>query len=290
MNVKHNFTYFLRNLNEKHRLSVRNQHNDQEVWYMHISPLSIFASFLAVVLVLFIVIITTVAYTPILDFIPGYPGNKSRELLISNIMRLDSMERQMNGLLTYTENVALIMEGKTPIVRNVDQIGDSMKLTKPELVGTSAEDAILRAQIEGEGPYKIGEKEESAKKLRDGMELIRPVSGVIASAFDPKNGDFGVGVATADNHQVMAVGDGTVVFSSWSPEDGYIIQLQHANNLMSIYKHNSRLIKKVGDRVRSGEVVSYTADGTTGDQKKNLLFFELWHNGVPVDPARYIAF
>lgn len=280
----------MRNLRAKHRLSLRNGHNDQEVWYMHISPLSMLTSVLALIIVLFVIIITTVAYTPILDYIPGYPGNKSREMLVSNIMRLDSMEREMNNLLTYTENVSLIMSGKTPIVRNVDQIGDSVAKAKIELVGASAEDSLLRSQIEGEGAYKIGVKGDSPKKQQEGLVLISPVQGVVVSTFDPKKGDFGIGIATADKKQVMAVDDGTVVYAGWSPEDGYMIQLQHANNLMSIYKHNSSLLRKVGDRVKKGEVIGYSAEGAKGDQKQSLLLFELWHNGVPVDPEGYIAF
>lgn len=93
-NFKNSYRYFIRHLREKHRFSIRNQHTDTEVWYIYISPLNVLAGLLALVLVLFIIVTTTVAYTPILDFIPGYPGNKSRTMLIENIMRLDSLEKR----------------------------------------------------------------------------------------------------------------------------------------------------------------------------------------------------
>lgn len=82
------------------------------MWYIYISPLNVLAGLLALVLVLFIIVTTTVAYTPILDFIPGYPGNKSRTMLIENIMRLDSLEKEIKNMQIYNENVALIMAGK----------------------------------------------------------------------------------------------------------------------------------------------------------------------------------
>lgn len=290
MKSQRNFIYFIRNLREKHRLSLRNQHNDSEVWYMHISPLNVVSGFLALVLVLFIIILTTVAYTPILDLIPGYPGNRSRELLTENIMRLDSMERELINLQIYSENVALIMEGKTPIMRNVQQSGDSMRSAKPEVVNPTADDSVLRAQIEGDGIYRLNDPVSVRKNIRSNMELITPVKGVINTHFNPKRNQYGVGVATAGNQQVMSVETGTVVLNSWSPEDGYIIQIQHPNNLISVYKHNAQVLKPTGSRVKSGEVIGYTGEGLSGEGGKEMFEFELWHNGSPVDPEGYIVF
>ena len=97
MNFRQNIAYFIRHLREKHRLSVRNQHTDREIWYMHISPLNLLAGLLALILILFILIASTVAYTPVLDLLPGYPGKKSRTMLVENIMRLDSLEQELRN-------------------------------------------------------------------------------------------------------------------------------------------------------------------------------------------------
>ena len=239
MKSERNFVYFLRNLREKHRLSLRNQHNDSEVWYMYISPANVLTGFVALVLVLFIVILTTVAYTPILDLIPGYPGNKSREMLISNIVRIDSLERELAQMQVYSDNIALIMEGKTPIVRDVTQAGDSMRVSRPETVHPSREDSLLRAELEGGGIYRLSDPAK-VRTVRTGLELMPPVRGVVAEHFNPKEERFGVGIATAASQQVMAVEDGTVVLSAWSPDDGYVVQIQHPGNLLSVYKHATR--------------------------------------------------
>ncbi len=290
MKSKRNITYFLRNLREKHRLSVRNQHNDEEVWYMHISPANIFASLLALILVLFIIILSTVAYTSILDLIPGYPGNKSRQMLIENILRLDSLEKQLAEIQVYGDNIAMIMEGKTPVMRNVSQAGDSMKVSAFEVVIPSLYDTILRGQMENPGPYRLDDPVATRKNLRTNLDLIAPAKGVVASRFSPRDNRYGVVVATAVGEQVMAVADGTVVVSVWSPDQGYLIQLQHAGNLLSIYRHCSQSLKNIGERVKAGEVIGYSGKSPTDDKSKGLLEFELWHNGTAVDPEGYVVF
>ena len=238
MNFRQNIAYFIRHLREKHRLSVRNQHTDREIWYMHISPLNLLAGLLALILILFILIASTVAYTPVLDLLPGYPGKKSRTMLVENIMRLDSLEQELLNMQVYSENIALIMAGRNPVTRNDMLEADSLSAKKGATVAAIAEDSL----------------------------------------------------ATTSNQQVMAVMDGTVISAPWTPEDGFVLYVQHANNMISVYRHNVSVLKKAGDRVSSGEIIGYTGGENAPGQDKNLFEFELWHNGTPVDPQGYIVF
>lgn len=291
MSFRKNLAYFFQNLREKHRLSVRNQHTDSEVWYMYISPLNLLSGFLALVLILFIIVAFTVAYTPVLDLIPGYPGNKSRAMLVENIIRLDSLEQEIKNMQIYSENVALIMAGKNPVTRAGMQNADSTGKGRGETVAAIEEDSLLRLQMETPGGiYSLADPDAARKNLRSSMELYTPVKGVVALKFNPQKGIYGVSLGTAVNQQVMAVMDGTVVSSAWTPEDGYVVYIQHGNNLLSVYRHNTSVLKKVGDRVRSGEIIGYTGSAGTNTANKNLFEFELWHNGVPVDPQGYIVF
>ena len=285
-----NKNYFFKNLRLKHRLSVRDEHDDTEVWYMHISPLNLLAGFFSLVLILFIVILTTVAYTPILDLIPGYPGNKSRELLIENITRLDSLERELAAMQVFNENVTLIMQGKMPVTSTVGLDADTTHRDRTTLVPRSAEDSLLRRQFERGGLSQLGDPASVRRTLRSNLELYTPARGVVAMHFNPKQNQFGVEVATASNQQVMSVADGTIVLSVWTPDDGYIIQVQHANNLISVYKHCARALLPLGSRVKSGEVIGYTGEGLSGNDGKGTFAFELWQNGSPVDPENYIVF
>ena len=171
----------IRSLWRKHRLSLRDERDNKELWYMYISPLSIAAGFIALILVLFIVILSTVAYTPLLEFLPGYQGNKSRTMLMENIVRLDSMERQLNQMKVYSDNIALIMEGKTPVMRTLtdqNQVNADKTIVMP-----SAEDSILRAQLEGDGDYSIA-RQPGRRSVRESMELISPLAGgIIVNKF-----------------------------------------------------------------------------------------------------------
>lgn len=287
MSQKKGILYLLKNIREKHRLSVRDQHNDNELWYIFLSPINIFAGFLALVLVLFIIILTTVAYTPILDFIPGYPGKGSRELLVQSIMRLDSLERELDNAQIYGDNIALISEGKSPVMRTLAQ-GPDEERPKEENVKASVEDSLLRLELEGDGRYGLNTTgQHKVKKIHNNLELVSPARGVVSETFDPQNGRYGSALAVGANTQVVSIEDGNVVLSLWSPEKGFVVSVQHNNNLISTYKGLTSSLKGVGQRVKAGEVIGSidSPDGARG-----VLDFELWLNGSPVDPQGYIIF
>lgn len=276
-----------RRMVRKQRLTLRNEVDNTEEWHMHISLARIFAALLAFVLLLFILILSLVAYTPVLEFLPGYEANRSREMLLQNIMRLDSIERQMTQMRTYSDNITLIMEGKTPVVRNVG-MHDSIKADKT-LVMPSREDSLLRLQMEGQGLYGLG-KSPSRKTLREAMAMNAPVEGILTEKFDAKSGQYGIRIAAAPGSQVSAIDDGTVVLSLWTPEEGYVVQVQHADNLLSIYKNLAQSMVSPGQRLRSGEVLGYSSDPQAEGSDAKLLGFELWSDGKPVDPEGYIVF
>lgn len=288
--MKINIRRLLKNIRTKYRFSVRNQHTDSEVWHMHISPLNLFAGFIALMLILFILVSSLVAYTPILDLLPGYPGNKSREMLIRGIMRLDSLEQELNHMQVYNENISLIMAGKNPVTRN--EVRGTDTAAKGITLGKLMEDSVLRAQLESsDGPYSLDNPDITRRQLRTSLELFAPVKGVIVNKFDPPNNHFGVGVGTTVNQPVMAIYDGTVISAAWTPDNGSVLYIQHADNMLSVYRNNTNVLKKTGDRVRGGEIIGYTGTADeSGVGNKNIFEFELWHNGTPVDPQSYIVF
>ena len=272
-----------RSMFRKRRFNMLNATDNSEEWHMHLSPASIFAGLVAFVLMLFILTLSLVAYSPVLEFLPGYrtEADRSRESI-----RLDSMERMMNDMLTYNENIALIMEGRSPVVRELAS-SDSSRISKV-LVMPSREDSLLRAQMEGEGEYAIAGQGGSRRKVREAIELVTPVEGIITGKFDIKQGNFGVKIAATAADRIAAIDNGTVVQSLWTPETGYIVVLQHAGNLISIYKNLSQSLVTIGQTIRSGELIGYNAEAENGEVK--LFEFELWNNGKPVDPEGYIVF
>ena len=284
-----NIRAWQRNFFRKRRFNMLNATDNSEEWHMHLSPASIFAAFVSFALLLFILILTLVAYSPVLEFLPGYrtEADRSRESLVQNIIRLDSMERMMNDMLTYNQNIALIMVGKTPVARVLDN-SDSTRATNV-LVMPSPEDSVLRAQMEGDGEYAVtGRSGGSRRSVREAIELATPVEGIITDRFDIRNGNFGIRIAAAASDRIAAVDNGTVVLSLWTPETGYMVELQHAGNLLSVYKGLSQSLVTKGQTIRAGELIGYNAEAEQGEVR--LFEFELWNNGKPVDPEGYIVF
>lgn len=274
----------------KQRLSVMDSDDGRERWYMYISPARILIGFLALLLIIFLIVGATVAYTPIIDLIPGYPGSKSRELLVRNIMKLDSLEREMGHLTVYSDNIALIMEGKTPIIRDVSRIGDSIEIQDKVMVPPSEADSILRAQLEGDGRYSLSSAASNAARSHN-ADFVPPVQGLVQTHFNPVKGDYGVGIRTTANHPVVAIREGSIVMSIWTPEQGNIVQIQHPDNILSVYKGVSQLQKGLGTRVRGGEIIGVAGEiGDEGFDTARPFGFELWYNGTPVDPEGYIVF
>ena len=289
MDIQKKIGSWWRNFFRKRRFSMLNATDNSEEWHLHLSPASIFAALVAFVPLLFILILSLVAYSPVLEFLPGYrtEADRSRESLVQNIIRLDSMERVMNQMMTYNQNIALIMEGKTPVMRTITS-SDSSRLSKV-LVMPSHEDSLLRAQMEGDGPYSLSASQKASRRaLRESMELLAPIEGIITQSFDVAQGRLGVGIVATSDAPVSAVESGTVIQSLWSPESGYTIIIQHANNLLSVYRNLSQSLVTTGQAVRGGAQIGYNAEPVDGQVR--LFGFELWNNGKPVNPENYIVF
>jgi murein DD-endopeptidase MepM/ murein hydrolase activator NlpD len=119
--------------------------------------------------------------------------------------------------------------------------------------------------------------------------FFSPLKGLVTNSFDMKEEHYGIDITAQENEAIKATLDGTVIMSAWTSETGYVIQIQHENNLVSVYKHNSALMKKVGQYVKAGEVVAII--GNSGELTSGThLHFELWYNGNPIDPQEYMVF
>jgi murein DD-endopeptidase MepM/ murein hydrolase activator NlpD len=278
-------------LRKKQKLAVIDSDDDSEKWHMFISPVRIILGLVVLLVVMFGVVALTVVYSPVADTLPGYPGNRSREMLIAGIQKLDSLEREMANLTVYSDNIDMIMEGKTPVVRDVSRIGDSIEMIgNKTTVRPSAADSALRARMEGTGSYGLASSVAATRSLAERLDLAAPAQGLISSSFDPVHGRFGVDIATTANHPVVAVREGSVILSVWSPDEGNIVQIQHSDNLVSVYKRISGVTRNVGSRVKRGEVIG-TAGASAGESgAAGPLEFELWYNGTPVNPENYIVF
>ena len=154
----------------------------------------------------------------------------------------------------------------------------------------SVEDSILRVQIEDEEQYNLTVVDNRSRVSGlTGVHFFAPIRGMVSSPFDATQNHFGTDIVAASNEVVKATLDGTVIMASWTVETGYVIQVQHKDNLISVYKHNAELLKKTGNVVKAGDAIAIIGNSgelTTGPH----LHFEIWHNGTPINPEEYIVF
>ena len=289
MNFFRSIARFWSNLFRKRRIAVLHASDRSEEWHTHLSPAGMFAASVSILLLLFILILTLVAYTPVLELLPGYrtEANRSRESLVQNIIRLDSMERVMNDMITYNRNIAMIMAGKSPVARTI--VNSDSTRTSRILVMPSVEDSLLRAQMEGDGPYALASDGSSSRRaIREAIELVSPVEGLVTEHFNIEEGRFGVRIATTAAARVTSIDDGTVIASQWTPESGHQLVVQHRGNLIAIYKNLSQPLVTTSQAIRAGEHIGDTAQSETTENKPFEL--ELWSNGKAVDPEGYIVF
>lgn len=277
-----------RKLLHKYRLVVLNEESFEEVGFIRLSRLNIISIVGLLVVLLVAIVYVTIAYTPIRELIPGYPDAMMSHNIRQNAMKLDSLERELVMRDQYFMNINRIVNGDRP----EDFLNDTTATAGgDEVVFTrSANDSLLRQQVEAEEQFRLSIVDEPAesKGLHD-IHFFTPVQGIVTNPFNPVENHFGIDLVAGPEEVVKAALDGTITMATWTLETGYVIQIQHANNIMSVYKHNAELFKSVGLKVRAGDAIAIVGNSgelTTGPH----LHFELWHNGVPLNPTDYIVF
>jgi murein DD-endopeptidase MepM/ murein hydrolase activator NlpD len=265
--------------------------NDQtfeERWSFRLTGLNVVTAFSALAMVLIFIGIMLISFTPLKQLIPEYPDAEFHEQMIDNAVRLDSIERELALRDQYIRNLKHILMGDTRT--RVEDVPDTQELYENIDVKPSKDDSLLRRRVELEQQAGIlGEKMNRQSDNIRQMHFYPPVKGLITNKFNYAEGHYGIDLVTEKSSAVHATLDGTVISSSWSLETGYTIQVQHANNLISVYKHNESLLKEQGDLVTTGEPIAFV--GNSGEFSTGPhLHFELWHNGLPVNPEIFINF
>ncbi len=237
-------------------------------------------------ILIFVLTLTLVAYSDTLNnLFPKYRSEaiRQRMLVVDNLIKIDSMEQVIKEMMLYSDNVALIMSGKTPrIYQNLTT--DSVTLIKTPPIPSRA-DSILRSQMEGEGRYNLQLASFGGEEY-----MSAPADGVITRQFNIAEGVYGVEIAALAG-RVMAVQRGVVSMAQWSPDYKYTIQIIHPDNTISIYQQIQNAVVRRGDSVKAGEVIGDNNDEDGNLQKENrTITFEIWSDGRPIDPEKYISF
>jgi murein DD-endopeptidase MepM/ murein hydrolase activator NlpD len=278
-----------RNWRDKYRLSIYNDTTFEEVWRVRLTQYNAFL--LITFLVLFIIGATAslIAFTNIREFIPGYPDVIMRRNILMSAIRLDSLERELDLRDKYFANLNAIISGKQPI--DIIPQQDTTKKYGAIKFSNSPENIALRTQIEQDEQYNLtlGPRIIETTSLAS-MHFFPPVKGIVSGKYDLRTKHFGTDIVTKPKSPVLAALDGTIIFTGWTMETGYVIEIQHNNNLVSVYKHNSALLKESGDLVSAGEPISIVGDSGEKFTSGPHLHFEIWYKGTPLDPEKHILF
>ena len=273
-------------LNNKYRLVILNDNTFGEKISLRLSPLGIIIGIFAITIIMTTLVISLVAFTPFREYIPGYGTVAERKQILELSQKADSMEQTIEARALYMNSILNVLnekfETKTEKPKK-DTTGKYANVnTKP-----SETDLEFRTDIEQNKTTSIATK----TKYKGLSEIVffTPATGIITTSFNLTENHFGIDIVTKPDETVKSTLDGTIIFSGFSAEDGNIVQIQHNNNLTSIYKHNSTLLKKTGDRIKAGEAISVV--GNTGEKSKGPhLHFELWFDGQPINPQDFVAF
>ena len=274
-------------LTDKYRLVVLNEDTFEERFSLKLSILNIFV--LGGILTFLLILLTTafITFTPVKQFIPGYSSTELKIKATKLALETDSIKRKLTLLNDYTKALQPILTGKieAEFIDSIQDAGAKQFVIKDSLLNASREDSLFREKIESQDRFPILNNSESNVKI----VFFAPLKGTISQNYDASSKHLAVDIVAKINSPIKAIADGTIIFSGWTTETGYVIILKHANDYISVYKHNGNLLKQQGDFVKSGEVIASvgsTGELTTGPH----LHFELWSGGYAVNPTNLIDF
>ena len=272
----------------KYRLVILNKDTFEERLSFQLSKLNVIILTAISTLLLISGTALLIAFTPIREFIPGYSSSKLKNKATRLTITVDSLTAVVEKNDVYFKSIRNMLTGQLDSLSTNDaySINDA-KPVDPETVNlyASQQDSILREKVEQEDKYSLLER----ATFNANFTLFPPVSGQISEEYNAEAKHYAVDIVTEKDEPVKATLDGTVIFSEWSVETGYVIIIEHSHGLISVYKHNNSLLKSQGDLVTAGEVIAVVGD--TGEFSYGPhLHFELWVDGYPVNPSDYINF
>lgn len=275
------------NLLERYRIKFYNNSEEQELWSGSITRLGFITIVSSVVLFIGFIMFALFAWTPLHNILPGYLRADARAEVIDNALRVDSLSREMSIRDVYIDNIYRILTDDIPldsIVLN-DSIAaslDSVKQWTPDILSySSAESEAFTQSYEESEEYNLT----MLPPPSEGILFYPPLSGNIVERFAPQNKRYGIDIQASRLASASSVLDGSVVSITHTIENGYVMVLQHNNNYMSVYANIGDCMRQVGENVLAGERI-----GRVGTATNSVLHFELWHNGVAIDPLKYIVF
>ncbi|MCF8360109.1 MAG: M23 family metallopeptidase [Prolixibacteraceae bacterium] len=278
-----NSEHFFKRITRKYRLTIFDEQSLNEVFSM---PMSKLKGWLLVILFCMLMCggtVTLLFYTPLKHLVPGYPSKEVSQKIRYTALMTDSLLNEIERRDEYLLLIRKAISGEVVGDTQTDGVESFSGVTLEPVSGDSIFDELI-----GPEKYRFTYRVSSGDELSR-LNFFSPVRGMVTNRFNASPGHFGTDIVGTTQAHIASVLDGTVIFSEWSITTGYVVGIQHENNLVSIYKHNSEVLVSPGEQVRAGDVIAFM--GNEGEYSTGPhLHFELWHGGTPLDPEQYIAF
>ena len=277
---------FFHNVKFKYKLTVMNENTLEEVIGIHVSKLNGLSWLLAACSLIFVIAAAFIVFTPLRNYLPGYMNSEVRQQVVTNALRADSLEQALDRYRLYVENLQAIFSGqvKADTVSSIDSL---TRFRTDQLAERSPEEEDFVAQYEERERYNLTAVTDDLKD--EGLIFCPPARGTVVRPFSGSEHHYGIDLSTTPNTSILTVLDGTVIFAGYTAETGYVIQVQHTRDFVSIYKYCGSLMKREGEAVKAGEAIALT--GRKAEHEDHpYIHFELWHKGIAANPEKYIVF
>lgn len=277
-------------LTTRYQMIIRNEENFAEKTSVAFTYSKIIL-FSVLIFILFLVISLLLVETVLEKwFDPKYEQMVLNQQLYGLALKVDSLALEVDRKDRFIANFQRVLSGDTSDFKDPAEIlrGESQPLNRPGKLHLEQSDSIFRKEFEMNDMSGVTLTNVSNRELSEAF-FFSPINGFVSDHYNAKKGHFGVDVVAKTNEPVKCIADGTVVFSSWTQDFGYVLMVQHSANLISIYKHNAELYKKLGTFVNAGEIISIV--GNSGEMTSGPhLHFELWYNGSSLNPEEFVTF
>ena len=285
-NKKENKGFFKKLFND-YKVVVSSEDTFEEKFAFKASKINVFVLMLVYSVILISFTISIVFFTQLRELVPGYSSSDLLNRAIYLTQKTDSLERQIELNNKFYKSIEDVLSGKTDVFIERDNITIDSSLNEKNFfsISPNSEDSILRNYVDSQDKFNLTKNE----LVIENKMFFSPIKGEITQAFNFEENHFAVDIAADIGTPVKSILDGKILFSEWSVDTGHVIIVDHGDNIVSVYKHNSKSLKEQNDFVQAGEVIAYS--GNQGSLSSGPhLHFELWKNGTPIDPEPLLNF
>ena len=285
-NKKENKGFFKKLFND-YKVVVSSEDTFEEKFAFKASKINVFVLMLVYSVILISFTISIVFFTQLRELVPGYSSSDLLNRAFYLTQKTDSLERQIELNNKFYKSIEDVLSGKTDEFIERDNIPIDSGLNEKNLfsISPNSEDSILRNYVDSQDKFNLTKNE----LVIENKMFFSPIKGDITQPFNFEENHFAIDVAADIGTPVKSILDGKILFSEWSVDTGHVIIVDHGDNIVSVYKHNSKSLKEQNDFVQAGEVIAYS--GNQGSLSSGPhLHFELWKNGTPIDPEPLLNF